>query len=143
MSLNFDVHNRRMVIQSNNDFSSREKFFEGRIKNVIIWKNKVIVLIYDQQPDSRLQDYKPLKNPDNVYCFDLVGNLIWQGGRFDGKLPEWLYEKPLEYKGQYPYTMRMDGNLIVLSYLVALGLYRWIDPETGKVIKEEWDKYGR
>jgi hypothetical protein len=117
--------------------------FSNHIEKIYILKQHIILFIYPLHDDPNNQNYEKLVDSNNIYCFDFEGNLVWQGGRFDGNLPDWLYEESLPFSGKYPHYMSIDGDLIVLTYGIGLGCYRWLNPVTGEVVKEEWDKYGR
>lgn len=101
--------------------------FDGKIFFMLIEKQRVFFLLSSIYKDSFTIEKEI--DPNNIYCFDFEGNLLWQTGRVEFTT----------YGGDtyiHPASdMYIDGNLLKLCY--QMGLYRWLDPETGQVVKEE------
>lgn len=117
--IKFDFHNGTISINKSENNPNFEKFYNGRIWQLISTPTKVFILI--------LKEYSELKNifrntcrdfddNNNIYCYDLSGKLLWQIGEvefttFGGD----TFKHPAD-------NISMDGDLLKLTY--HMGLYR-------------------
>lgn len=126
MSLKVRLYTKSITIPSK---VSPIHTFDGEISEILLTKEKVFFLV-SQSNKIPFANEKDIDELNNIYCFDLNGNLLWKTGRME--FPTYggnIFIHPAS-------DMFIEGNQLKLFY--QMGLYRWLDVETGEVVKEEY-----
>lgn len=125
MTLTIRIHTNSIFIP---DRISPIHTFDGEISDILFEKGRVFFLISNIYKDSFT--IERFANPDNVYCFDLDGVLLWQKGKM-----EFTY-----YGGNKIVhgadSFFMNDGLLKICY--QSDYCRWLNPDTGEMVKEEW-----
>lgn len=126
MALNIRIHTNTINEHIDNEKVEKRFDFKGEIDRIIILDNKAIFLIsFDKDIKEALRNY------DNVFCFDFNGKLLWKSGKYE------FDNGYMEKRFISPHFMMMDDDNLLLVYYFS-EIYRWLDTETGVLIKEEF-----
>lgn len=105
------------------------------IRRVLVTEKLVYVLLYPENDDRKSDSYVEY-DKNNLFAFDFEGELKWR----TGKLILETYRKDSVFYEYAPVSLNLDGDLLLLDY-GSIALRVWLDPITGKKIKQQDDKY--
>ena len=105
------------------------------IRRVLITEKLVYVLLYPENDDRRSDNYVEY-DKNNLFAFDFEGDLKWRVG----KLIRETYRKDGMFYEYAPVSLNLNDDLLLLDY-GSIALKVWLDPITGKIVKQQEDKY--
>ena len=131
------MSNLKLDIKNNNiyllDFEKEISFrysYKLIFRQVLIKDNILYILARPSTTeDSRSPDFVPY-DKNNVFAFDLEGNLLWRAGKYIQTLGD---GREVELPAS---SLATDNEMIKLYYQSDHEV--WLDPKTGEKIKEEF-----